>query len=366
MREHPTVSNLNPVWSLMRCVFAFEICLVHLILPVWFALPPEWDAPGTILPFARAGTLGFLMLAGALLVARADETVANYLPKRIGVWLRNTAIVYGIYAFYAALVGGISDIDALINNIAGLTGHLWFFWALGAVYLAVIPMRHLVRRLRPLPETARCALMVASVAAFFIGLSAITLRGGAWGNNLAPLKIAIYCGHAWTGYVVWRLMPRGSWKGVALIGIGMAVAILATLDISREAGRNLTYHNHRATLLIGLIALGQLLVILRLAQYLRRGWLSNSLERVSRLTLGIYAVHPLLIHLSGWQLWWAEVPLPLFLLLPLGGLALMAASGTAVWLAQQGLCRAGLHLARHGASIPSTPGFPPASPRHQR
>jgi len=69
----------NPAWSLMRCVFAFEICLIHLCSAVWSQPQDGWMAETVFMSITRTGTVGFMMLAGAILIGRGLGSTGSYL-----------------------------------------------------------------------------------------------------------------------------------------------------------------------------------------------------------------------------------------------------------------------------------------------
>ena len=324
-------------WDLLRCICAFEICLVHVTLPAWFTMDTAWNAGSVSIALARAGTIGFLMLAGALLVPRSDEMLRRYVPYRLRAWLQNIVIAYAIYLVFGLLIHDGEPGSLTLFTLVNLhTGHFWFFWAIGIAYIAVIAMRWAVRRLRPLPERTQTALLLGSVAVFFAGLAVVTANGGTYGK-LTPLLLLIYCGHVWTGYVLGRVFPRGSWFGLALIALGVAAAVLGTQAISTEAGHNVTYLNHRGTLFIGLVAFGQVLLILRIGRAISHARLKTAIANLSRYTIGIFIIHPMLLEISDWDEWWDATGLPITLLFPLAGAALMAASLVVVWTAQAGI-----------------------------
>ena len=321
-------------WDLLRCFCAFEICLVHVTLPAWFTMDTAWNAGSVYIAIARAGTIGFLMLAGALLVPRANEPLHRYIPHRLRTWLQNIAGAYAIYIAYILLTRHAeTDSPTLLALVNRHAGHLWFFWAIGTAYVAVIAMRWAVRRLHTLPPRTQTAVLLASVALFYAGLAALTANGGTYGN-LSPHLLLIYCGHVWTGYVISRLVPQGSWLGLIPVVLGVAAAVLATQAISTEAGRNITYLNHRATLFIGLVAAGQVLLVLRIGHAIAQTKLAPPITSLARYTIGIFIIHPAVITASGWVHAWPTLGLPPALLLPLAAAALMAASLAIGWAVQ--------------------------------
>jgi len=91
------VTGLNPAWSLMRCVFAFEICLIHLCSRAWFQPEEGWIAETIFISITRTGTAGFMMLAGAILIGRGLGSVSNYFAHRLRLWLPVLALAQLIY-----------------------------------------------------------------------------------------------------------------------------------------------------------------------------------------------------------------------------------------------------------------------------
>lgn len=355
----------NPAWSLLRCVFALQICLVHLASPVWNRMEEGWIGDTAFMALARTGTLGFMMLAGAILIARAQEQAGPYLLHRLRRWLPMLLFAQLLYLALALWLEGETPASLGWSDlIEPAWYHIWFFYALGLIYLVVVPMRAYAAWAENLGGAARLAAIWAPVAALFAGLAVFTAVFGFWGD-LRPVNLVVYCGFAWTGYALATSFPKGTLWGAPLLLAGVAGATLATAAATEAAGVPVKAYFHRCSIFVALAACGQFLLLLRAGAI---GWSRAATGRVNALaalTLGIFVVHPLLIALAGWPPGWAAEGWHKLATLPAAAALLFTASAALTWL----WLRAGTLLQRPSArpaATPSTPGFRPASPRHPR
>lgn len=328
-RQHP-----NPVWSLMRCVFAFEICLIHLCTSSWREIQPGWMAETAFISLTRAGTVGFMMLSGAILIGRGPGTVGSYLAHRMRRWFPGIIAAQGLYMAYGLWSDGASRFGLTwFDVLEPAWYHVWFFYALALIYFVVVPMRHYAAWAEALAPAPRLAARWVPVALLVSALGWVTVvHGGFWGD-LRPVNLIVYCGYAWVGHVLAVTFPRGAPSGWLLFATGALAATVATLLATEAAGQPVPYYFHRCSLFIAVAATGQFLVLLR-ARDLR--WEPRAVERVNhiaRLTLGIFVVHPLIIALTGWPHPWALAESFEWVSMPLAAVALFGLSGLVTWLA---------------------------------
>lgn len=318
----------------MRCVFAYEICLVHLSAMVWYAPQGAKLAETLLVSLARTGTVGFLMLAGATLIHRPPGRATDYLAARFRRWLPMLVAAQLIYLAFSLLTG--AKTPAILSPLDAITPawiHIWFFYALGAVYIVVIPMRHYAAWTTNLSPRNRMAALWLPVLLLFGGSGWVTALGGFWGD-LRPLNMLVYCGYAWTGYVLTASFPNGlRWAG-ALMLFGVCGAALTTVAAS-DAAPVSTYF-HRCSFFVAIAATGQFLLLLRANAAAWTTAMVGRVHRLARLTLGIFIVHPMLIVLAGWPgSWtphWALLGRLGWLTLPLVAAALFAVSALITWL----------------------------------
>ncbi len=331
MPDRPAKPPPNPAWSLMRCVFAFEICLIHLCSLLWFRPEEGWMAETIFMSAARTGTVGFMMLAGAILVGRGHFPVGDYLAARLRRWLPMLVLAQGLYLGLDLLVGEETLASlSWTDMVEPAWYHLWFFYALGVVYLMVVPMRWYAAQAARLSPGYRRTALWAPVAALAAGLAWVTASGGFWGD-LRPLNLLIYCGYAWTGHVLATTFPTGTpWAGrLMLLGVGGAT--MATILATESAGVPVAAYFHRCSAFVAIAAAGQFLLLLRANTLAWSARTTTRLNALARLTLGIFVVHPLLIALGGWPPDWVVAGAREWFTLPVAAATLFAASGLVTW-----------------------------------
>ena len=320
-------------WSMMRCIFAFEICLIHICSPVWGTPQQGWMAETVFMSITRTGTVGFMMLAGAILIARTSGTVSGYLSYRLRRWLPMLLIAQLIYFSLGFWIGSETFDDfGWFAVFEPAWYHLWFFYALGAIYIMVIMMRVYAAWAARLSGRRQYAALWLPVVAMLAGLSWSTLiNGGGWGD-LRPLNLVIYFGYAWTGYVLMVAFPRGAPSGWCMLIAGGSAAALATALASEAAGVPVPNYFHRCTLFIAVAAMGQFLLLLQANKVAWRPVTIHRVNRLARLTLGIFVIHPLVIAVLRWPYDWALVESIEWISLPIAAVVLFGISGTLSWI----------------------------------
>lgn len=291
-------------------------------------------AETVFMSITRTGTVGFMMLAGAILIGRGLGSTGSYLSHRFRRWMPAILTAQALYIAYAIWIG-IESFEDLTWMLAVRPAwyHIWFFYALAMIYLMVVPMRAYDVWTQTLPPFGRRIALWAPVAGLLTGLTWLTLwRGGTWGD-LQPLNLLIYFGYAWTGHVLAVTFPRGTPRGWLLFLAGVSAAALATTLASEAAGRPVPHYFHRCTLFVAVATMGQFMLLMQAQAATWSAATTVRINRVGRLTLGIFVVHPLVIAVSGWPHPWALVDSVEWVSMPLAALVLFAISGTITWLA---------------------------------
>jgi surface polysaccharide O-acyltransferase-like enzyme len=324
----------NPAWSLMRCVFAFEICLIHVCTSAWREIQPGWAAETLFISITRTGTIGFMMLTGAILIGRGPGNVGDYLYHRFSRWLPGLIAAQAIYIGYS-LWYGLGSIEKLtwLKALEPAWYHVWFFYALVTIYVAVVPMRRYAAWAGSLPQAHGRVALWGPVAVFLAALGWGTLVAGGFWGDLRPVNLLVYCGYVWTGHVLAVSFPRGTAAGWWLLAAGVATATLATVWATENAGVPIPHFFHRCTIFIAIAAIGQFMVLLQARDVAWEASQVERLNRLSRLTLGVFVVHPLIIALAGWPHPWALVASAEWITLPLAALVLFGISSLVTWIA---------------------------------
>jgi|GEM_PF-5063009 len=317
----------------MRCVFAFEICLIHLCSLVWYKQQDGWMAETIFMSAARTGSVGFMMLAGAILIGRGSGPIADYLAARLRRWLPVLVLGQLLYIGLDLLSGGETLATLSWQNVVEPAWyHMWFFYALGLVYVVVVPMRWYAARAARLPPKYRRVALWAPVAGLLGGLGLVTAISGFWGD-LRPLNLLIYCGYAWTGHVLATTFPNGvPWAGRLML-LGVSGAGLATTLASEWAGAPVAAYFHRCSVFVAVAAMGQFLLLLRANSLAWSESMAARVNAVARLTLGIFVIHPFLMAIGQWPPAWALEEQAEWVTIPLIAAALFVVSGLLTWAA---------------------------------
>lgn len=333
---------------LIRCVCALLICVTHAATPLWFGFGDTGQPEGILVPatiymlFSKTGTAGFILLAGVLLIPRTREAVGPYLTKRLHRWLPAILFAQALYLGWQLATGTLSlETLSWTDLVEPASTHLWFFYAMGVIYLAVVPMRWYVRQTDTMDGTVRLVALALPTLLTVGAMVIMALRGGAWGY-LTPVNLLIYCGYAWTGYLLVRNPPRTPWLGIFLVVIGVVGTIVITIVISEATGELEKQFIHRNSLGMAALAIGQFLLLQRLDHAITAPAWRARITRLSDLTLGIFTIHPLLMALAGGpeRLIVQLDPAWFWIALPAYGVALFVASAVVVW----GWFRLAVHL----------------------
>jgi surface polysaccharide O-acyltransferase-like enzyme len=334
MSRSATAPVVNPAWSLMRCIFAFEICLIHVCSLAWYHPQDGWLAETLFISLTRTGTVGFMMLAGALLIGRGPGDAGTYLAHRLRRWLPAILAAQALYLGFG-LWAGLEAFEDLtwFDTIEPAWYHIWFFYALATIYIVVVPMRRYDAWAGRLPPWAGQAALWGPVALLMLALTAVTLASGGFWGDLRPVNLLVYFGYAWTGHVLARSFPRGAPGGWWLMVGGVAAAALVTTWASDAAGQPVPHYFHRCTIFVAVGAMGQFLLLLQARGAAWTASTSDRVNRLARLTLGIFVVHPLVIAVAGWPHGWALVASVEWVSMPFAALMLFGLSGAITWLA---------------------------------
>ena len=157
----------------------------------------------------------------------------------------------------------------------------------------------------------------------------MAFRGGAWGD-LTLANLVIYCGYAWTGYLLARHPAKTCWPGAVLVVLGIAATILTTIILSEATGIPERRFMHRCWLGIGCLAVGQFMLLQQLDRRITAPAIRARIARLGKLTLGVFIIHPLLLTVLGWPHAWIAHRPSAWIDLPLAGIALFAASALIV------------------------------------
>ena len=254
--------------------------------------------------FSRWGVPVFIMISGALLLARPiDLELGRYYRRRAARLLAPLAFWSAFYLGLLAFRMGTFDayLSAKLILIGRPAPHLWFLYMIVGLYLFAPFLRVVATRGTPTWRIAFISLCFA--VATFEGLVE-TWKGGVPDTFLSefPLYIAYFvAGHE----LLARPCRIRTSRLLALIVVCGALVALTTGALLPSLGQKSWYlaYSYQNPLVVVLSLCVFQLAVQRIdpAASQTRRVLSGALSRLAPITLGIYLIHPLWLELlAGW------------------------------------------------------------------
>ncbi len=305
----PPTAKTRLVWlDLLRIFASMLIVMLNLsapLLPKMAVSHPYWQSISAYAALARPATLLFTMLSSVLFL---DIRKAMPLKRLFAKPVRRIVIIYAvwslIYAVFTLLTTG-GTLKDLIPLTLSSHYHLWFLPVLIGLYL-MAPFLHAM--LRHSPDV----LVPYALALFLLGTIVHTLLSAGellpFTGELAILAgkfplgtFFLFLGYFLLGYALTYVFSlTHSQVGIAyLLGGASALAAIAlTALVSRRSGVSDQRFSDRLSLMAMLQAIA-LFLFFRTAipeeRISQKG--REFIITVSRLTLGVFLVHPLVIFL---------------------------------------------------------------------
>ena len=280
--------------DLLRFLAAFAVIAIHVLGPFRFLYGDiedgQWLAAAGINSLSRWAVPVFMMISGALLLSsERDFNCRYYLSKRVS----KVAIPFFgwtlIYAFSAGFTDGSWSAAVTLKMIENSVDeptwyHLWFFYDFIPLYV-VIPFLAPVLK-KASPESIKLFLLIWMVLFLMKWLKA---------DSFLLQNIVLY-----TGYLIlgWYLFNRDNSKQLKywlLAGIAMLLLnFFGTWQLAIENGKYSSFFMGYKTLNTALIA-GMVFVCAQAYAEKITGKLRALVTLISKYSLGIYLLHPLLL-----------------------------------------------------------------------
>lgn len=279
-----------------RVLACILVVVVHIAANDFFVFSEKWFVANFFGSLARVSVPIFFMITGALLISR-DEGVFPFYKNRMGrvvqpllFWSIIFAAVY--WKSYPGLFGSALSIVTTYTN-----GHLWYFYSLIGIYVALPFLGKVFRS-----STSSERLMF--LGAWFV-------CNCIWGTakqfvdpSVDPIKL--YSLYSFTGYFGFvflgaylydRNQSKTGWKwfslNLLLAFIGSAGTFYLTYLVSVKAGHPLqTFFVYQSPLIVlAACAVFNIALMIRTIPQAVKPLVSS----VSACSLGIYAFHPLVM-----------------------------------------------------------------------
>lgn len=306
-------------------------------------LTERWITAHILNGIGHTGSIIFLFLSGALLLSDNYE----FKPKKF--YLNNFLKLLVSYQLWVILYNVIGVIrrgnygaeylkDIVINSIAGeACYHFWYLPALLGIYL-ILPM------LRAICKASKW-IVVYFVALFLviqILFNAILCFEFKYKylvqylfNRIPVTLVNHYVGYFVMGYLLYWFLKEQKIKkpalfGGVLFGAGIVIGLVADIYLSVKAGVPLTTFNDIFTVSSCCSAVGMFLLMNAKEFVIKKQW-QRKVVGLSKLTFGIYMVHPMLMELIT-EIWQYVDFLPRIILIPVMVLVLFVISALPIWI----------------------------------
>nr|WP_086939319.1 acyltransferase [Thaumasiovibrio occultus] len=279
--------------DLMRCVAAIAVVAIHVLGPyrheIGVISTTDWSVATTVNAASRWAVPLFIMISGALMLSDRRPFELNYYVRRR---LGKVLVPFLVWSVFYALLSGVSlagwnGSDAwqrLIHLPTEYTYyHLGFFYYFLPLYLVIPFLRYWV--------SVDDRQYTWALAAWWGLITLNLLRIDGWWSQ----DLLFYSGYLLLGYSLFRapLLPARWWAllGGIIVVLTALMVILPSLEAQRYlVGRWLSYK----TVNTAFIAVAVFAACRHGYPYLSES-LRKGVSEISRCSLGIYLVHPLLL-----------------------------------------------------------------------
>jgi surface polysaccharide O-acyltransferase-like enzyme len=284
----------------MRVIACLMVIAIHVCNIYNRAFPDlaqgEYILAALVNAFSRVSVPVFFMISGALMAGRTPDV--NKSLRRFGKFLAITVFWCGFYYVWGKLyLHKTFDAHAVLSSPP--SAHLWYLYALLAIYLALPLIQTLVRGL---PEKMMDYMMI---------LFAVSVFGGYVLDLISvPVKYPIaliaenqYLGFFLLGYMLYHReihLSTGKCAALGAVCIALVTALTCWKSFAADAHKD-TYFQYRDPLLV-IAAACTFLILLRLpAGAVPRAW-EKFVHHVADNSFGIYIFHGVFLNMFSTEL----------------------------------------------------------------
>lgn len=278
----------------LRFLAAFAVIAIHVLGPFRYLYgdidDSQWLAAAGINSLSRWAVPVFMMISGALLLSSEREfDCRHYLSKRVSKVVIPFLGWTLIYAFFAGFADGSWSVAVTLKMIADSVDdptwyHLWFFYDFIPLYV-VIPFLAPVLK-KASPELIKLFLLIWVVLFLMKWLKA---------ECFLLQNIVLYTGYLILGWYLFNHDNSTQLKYWLLAGVAMLLLnFFGTWQLAIEKGRYSSFFMGYKTLNTAIIA-GMVFVCAQVYADKIRGRLRALIALISKYSLGIYLLHPLLL-----------------------------------------------------------------------
>ena len=278
----------------LRCIAAFAVIAIHVLGPFRYLygdIPDsQWLAAAGINSVSRWAVPVFMMISGALLLSTQREfACGHYLKKRLFKVLIpfiGWTLIYAFVGGFAAAGWSAAVTLATIENSVNAPTwyHLWFFYDFVPLYFVIPFLIPLLKK--AMPELIKFCMAIWTVLLLMKWLKV---------DSFLVQNIILY-----TGYLIlgWYLFNRDNSKQLKywqLAGCAMLLLnFFGTWQLAVESGKYSSFFMGYKTFNTAIIA-GMIFVCAQVYAHKVQGKLRAVIMLISKYSLGIYLLHPLLL-----------------------------------------------------------------------
>lgn len=294
-QTHPTVFYID----FLRALAALAVIAIHVLGPfryLYGEIPDsQWLAAAGINSLSRWAVPVFMMISGALLLSsEQDFNCRHYLRKR----LSKVVIPFLGWTLIYALLGGFA-VDGVISaswsavqtlqiikNVANEPAwyHLWFFYDFIPLYFVIPFLMPLLKKATP---EAINLLLVSWLLLCLMKLLKV--------DSFLLQNLILYSGYLILGWYLFNRDNSRQLKYWLVAGISMLLLnFFGTWQLAVASGKYSSFFMGYKTLNTVVIA-GMIFVFAQVYAEKIKGKLRALIKLVSKYSLGIYLLHPLLL-----------------------------------------------------------------------
>lgn len=290
--------------DLLRFLAAIAVVVIHVLGPFRFLYgevsDSDWLAAAGYNSISRWAVPIFMMISGALLLSDSRPFDSQrYVTRRLGKVL----IPFIAWTVIYAVVGGFEGLETMVGSFIDISWnaeqagklilesnnepvwyHLWFFYDFIPLYFVI-----------PFLAIALKSLSSEHIKLLLAAWWMLTLMH--WLKVETPLRqnIVLYSGYLVFGWYLFNRDNRPQLKYWVVAGVGcLLLNVLGSAYLSFLSGKYSTFFMGYKSLNTVLIA-GMLFVIAQSYAERIQGRLRSVISVISKYSLGIYLVHPLLL-----------------------------------------------------------------------
>lgn len=278
----------------LRFIAAIAVIAIHVLGPFRYLygdIPDsDWLAAMGVNSATRWAVPIFMMISGALLLStQRPYNFEDYFIKRLAkvvIPFLGWTLIYALVAGLGATGWSVTETMQVIekSTTKPVWYHLWFFYDF-------IPLYFVIPFLIPVLNTLSAQLVKLLLAAFGLLFLMKWLKV----DNFLSVNIILYSGYLILGWYLFNRDNRAQLKVWIVIGVAMlAVNFFGSWGLAIQTGKYRSFFMGYKTLNTMLIA-GMLFVVAQAYADNIKGKLRNLISLISKYSLGIYLLHPLLL-----------------------------------------------------------------------